>query len=1019
MTETFPSLWWEEEESSSPPIPVNHFVSAIVVSRNGAKWLPISLSSLEAQTRPVDRWIGVDVMSTDDSSTVMSFYHPTAVIELHEDASQAKALAIAESELSESEGCVEWLWLLHDDSAVATDALEHLLNAANHHPEAGIVGCKVVDWSNPSHVLEVGISVTEIGTRYTGLEHGERDQGQHDLIHEVHATSNVGMLVRRDVWRALNGFSPALRHFRTEVDFCWRTWSFGSSVIVAPAARVRHVAATARAVRNVSGRKASAHYIDRQAGISLVLARTPKKWQWLRSLLILIMGVVRSAGYLVVQDLRAARDEWRATLSGVSARKPISMLRSAYGPGELPWGVRPTIRQQLSHAASEFVTSVQNSYERALDVMFPHHEDVSEVSYWQATRAALRRPGSLLAFVLIILGIFNARSAFGTDQLFIPSLGAVPSSGVALWSEYVSAWHPVGLGSFEPAHPMLAFVGAGSVLTWGNASAFVVALCALGPWLAGLSLHLSLRSVVPHSPTRVWLAFLYGLSPIMLGAAAGGSVGVVLAGIAIPVAAVLLRRSQKSWRAAALGTFPIAILASVWPATWIVSLIGLIAIALQLRLQRKPLRGKLVRWSATWLWSVLLLAPWSISTLTEIESWFAEFGVVASPASQVWQSLFATGTAAIGHTFLWSIGLLIVAILSLVDTRTNALSKVSWAVIQGSLVVALVGQIITSRLTKSEASFGLNVLGQIVLAGLVLCLAASLATVRVRLTRSSFGWRQITTALAVLAVALLPLNAFVSQAIARPLDTKARQVPAVDSAMLRGYGEDFRLRTLMLRTSATGTIVVDVLDGKVRTVGDSSMMSLDNSEEITNSITSWLTGKSVEGENPLAALGIGYVAVPAADPLVTRVSGIGSLTRLLTARNETLLNVWEVSDVTGRVLITSELGVEQVFTDLPASPAPVTFTENLPRFDGQRQLILRERYSDAWVARVGTRELVAQPGPWMTWNIPANVSGELTVRFEDTNHQLALTVAFTSLISVLLVIAPRRRNSYRDEWLDE
>ena len=39
MTETSLDTWWQEDEAeSAPPIQVLHFVTAVVVSRNGAEW---------------------------------------------------------------------------------------------------------------------------------------------------------------------------------------------------------------------------------------------------------------------------------------------------------------------------------------------------------------------------------------------------------------------------------------------------------------------------------------------------------------------------------------------------------------------------------------------------------------------------------------------------------------------------------------------------------------------------------------------------------------------------------------------------------------------------------------------------------------------------------------------------------------------------------------------------------------------------------------------------------------------
>ncbi|MEY4348141.1 MAG: hypothetical protein RIS43_560, partial [Actinomycetota bacterium] len=171
--------WWHEDgESAGAPIEVHHHVTAIVVSKNGAEWLPRTLQSLRAQTRPVDQMVAVDVASDDASVTLLQSAGAKFVLPVPADTSQGRALAIAESQATKATGNVEWMWIIHDDSAPEPQALEKLLHAANLYPQAAVIGCKVVDWEHGRHVLEVGSSVTAIGTRFTGLERFERDQGQ-------------------------------------------------------------------------------------------------------------------------------------------------------------------------------------------------------------------------------------------------------------------------------------------------------------------------------------------------------------------------------------------------------------------------------------------------------------------------------------------------------------------------------------------------------------------------------------------------------------------------------------------------------------------------------------------------------------------------------------------------------------------------------------------------------------------------------------------------------------------------
>lgn len=50
----------------------NYFVTAVLVSHDGAEWLPEVIASIFSQSRPVDRIIAVDNGSQDGSTKLIS-----------------------------------------------------------------------------------------------------------------------------------------------------------------------------------------------------------------------------------------------------------------------------------------------------------------------------------------------------------------------------------------------------------------------------------------------------------------------------------------------------------------------------------------------------------------------------------------------------------------------------------------------------------------------------------------------------------------------------------------------------------------------------------------------------------------------------------------------------------------------------------------------------------------------------------------------------------------------------------
>ncbi|MBO0816531.1 MAG: glycosyltransferase family 2 protein, partial [Actinobacteria bacterium] len=238
-------------------------VTAVIVAHDGAAWLPRVMDALAKQTRPVQRVVAVDTGSTDRSGSMLAhaFGRP-AVFGMDRTTGYgvavAKALrhrsANAHVPLSGSsrEDRTEWVWLLHDDSEPAPDALQRLLAGAHEAPQAAVFGPKVMDWSDRDILLEAGTTIDRAGRRITGVEPREVDQGQHDGDRDVVAVSSAGMLARRDVWDQVGGFDAGLRLFREDTDFCWRVQAAGYRVRVVTGAVIYHVEATARNRRDAA-----------------------------------------------------------------------------------------------------------------------------------------------------------------------------------------------------------------------------------------------------------------------------------------------------------------------------------------------------------------------------------------------------------------------------------------------------------------------------------------------------------------------------------------------------------------------------------------------------------------------------------------------------------------------------------------------------------------------------------------------------------------------------------------------
>ena len=183
-------------------------VTALLVSHDGARWLPAVLAGLSAQTRAVDRVVAVDTTSRDGSADLLRTALGDDAVHVRPGSTSYPDAVREGLEQAPTASPDEWVWLLHDDSNPAPEALAELLAAAAADPGAAVLGPKLREWPSLRRLLEVGLTITGTGHRETHLERGEYDQGQHDAVREVLAVNTAGMLVRRSVLDELGGLDP-------------------------------------------------------------------------------------------------------------------------------------------------------------------------------------------------------------------------------------------------------------------------------------------------------------------------------------------------------------------------------------------------------------------------------------------------------------------------------------------------------------------------------------------------------------------------------------------------------------------------------------------------------------------------------------------------------------------------------------------------------------------------------------------------------------------------------------------
>jgi GT2 family glycosyltransferase len=211
-------------------------VAVVVPSWDGAEHLPACLDSLAAQTAP-HLVVVVDNGSRDGSAQlVLERYPHVHLVALKRNRGFAGGVN-AGIDAALDAGC-ELVALLNNDAVAEPEWLAHLVAEADAHPEAGIVGAKLLTWD--------GTHLDSTGDRYslwgmpTPRGRGEPDDGRYDDDRDLFAASGGASLYRAELLRATGGFDEAFFAYYEDVDLSFRAQLAGWRVRYAPAARVRH-----------------------------------------------------------------------------------------------------------------------------------------------------------------------------------------------------------------------------------------------------------------------------------------------------------------------------------------------------------------------------------------------------------------------------------------------------------------------------------------------------------------------------------------------------------------------------------------------------------------------------------------------------------------------------------------------------------------------------------------------------------------------------------------------------------
>ncbi|MGW2230244.1 glycosyltransferase [Streptomyces formicae] len=1057
------------QEAAAPEFP-RHVVTAVLVSHDGARWLPDALAGLLGQERPVQHAVAADTGSADDSARLVTeALGADRVLHLArrsgfgtavEEAVRTAGVLTPEElpylkrpsgwdpvsrswrdeaydmpDLPHGEP-VQWLWLLHDDCAPEPDALAELLRVVENEHELGkdvaVVGPKLRGWYDRRQLLEVGVSIANSGRRWTGVDRREQDQGQHDHVRPVLSVSTAGMLIRRDVYEQLGGFDRRLPLMRDDVDLCWRAHAAGHRVLVAPDAVVRHAEASSRERRTVDcvGRTAtSPHRVDKAgAAYTLLVNARTAVLPWI--LFRLVVGtLLRTVAYLVGKAPGQALDEIAGLLATLlrpgrilGARKTRG--KSALDAGEMRALFPPpgaTVRATVEQAAGSLVGRADaeapaGAGRHGAVESGPGGDDADflQIEQFARLKRIARKPGPMLFVVLLFVSLIACRALLGSGALAGGALLPAPADSSGLWARYLDGWHAVGTGGTEAAPPYVALVAGLSTLLFGSTGLAVTVLLVGSVPLAGFAAYFASRPLVQSRLLRAWASVAYAFLPAATGALAGGRIGTAVLAVLLP----LMARAgvAASGLTAAQGT------RGTWRATWAYALlltlttaftpivwpIALVLGLALLVLRRGDITAYGLRFLAALGTPLLVLAPWSLSLLPF--GFFREAGLEFGTGSASAFDLLGGSPGGPGTVHgLLLIGIVLAALGALLRDERQLAVRTAWAVALVALVFAV--------LSNQSAWAGPATLAY----GIALLAAAALGAdgARARVAEQSFGWRQPVAALIAFAAAAGPLlvaAGWMIRGAEGPLERRDPvQVPAF---VAEESGTQDQARTLVLDSESAAEVSYSLVRGSGARLGDaelSASAAAAADDKLDKIVARLIAGSGADQADQLGGFAVRYVLVRDGAPreMSRTLDATPGLTRLSQEDGSAL---WRVDRQVSRAAVVPKTGDPE-----PVAAGPVELHTKIPSGDQGRVLRLADSADPGWTATLDGRPLdrVTLDGWAQGFELPGS-GGHLDVTYDTPLGHTAWLWTQGALALVLVVLAlPGRRRDVDDDLPEE
>ncbi len=223
--------------------------SIIIISYNSCDFIPACLKSVRDACEGIDSQIIVLDNGSNEPiiPEIKNFFPEVEWIDSKENLGFGKGCNLAEKHATKP-----YLFFINPDTIISKNAFREMLHFMDEHPEAGTVGCRILNedgslqWacrrSFPTIVSAVSktIGLAAMFPKSKTLASYNMTFADPDEMIEVDAISGSFFCIRRDVYEKLNGFDEDYFMYGEDLDLCFRTKKMGLHNYYTPVTNILH-----------------------------------------------------------------------------------------------------------------------------------------------------------------------------------------------------------------------------------------------------------------------------------------------------------------------------------------------------------------------------------------------------------------------------------------------------------------------------------------------------------------------------------------------------------------------------------------------------------------------------------------------------------------------------------------------------------------------------------------------------------------------------------------------------------